>query len=161
MSYNFNADEIFLIAEKIEQNGAAFYRKAAGQISDKQHRQFLLDLALMEDDHLKIFNSMRKVLNEREKETTVFDPDDDAILYLRAFADVHVFDIKVNPSEYLESKRTIQEVLKKAIQLEKDSIVFYLGIKDMVPEHLGKDKVDDIIKEEKKHIALLSQKLLE
>ncbi|MBF0205078.1 MAG: rubrerythrin, partial [Desulfamplus sp.] len=29
MAYNFNADEIFKVAIRIEENGAAFYRKAA------------------------------------------------------------------------------------------------------------------------------------
>ncbi len=30
MSYDFNADEIFEMAEQIEKNGAAFYRKMGG-----------------------------------------------------------------------------------------------------------------------------------
>lgn len=159
MAIDFNADEIFSIAEKIEKNGAAFYRKAAEQTSDEQHRQLLLDLALMEDDHERSFISMRKELTDREREATFFDPEDEAILYLRAFADVHVFDLKEDPSEFLEVKRTVHEVLKKAIGLEKDSIVFYLGMKDMVPEHLGKAKIDDIIREERKHIVLLSRQI--
>ena len=54
-----------------------------------------------------------------------------------------------------------KEILKSAITAEKDSIVFYIGIKDVVPSHLGKDKLDDIIKEEMSHIRLLSKKLLE
>ena len=37
---------------------------------------------------------------------------------------------------------------KAAILAEKDSIVFYLGMKDMVPEALGQSHLDAIIKEE-------------
>jgi rubrerythrin len=37
----------------------------------------------------------------------------------------------------------------------------YLGMKDVVPDHLGKKKLDDIIKEEMGHISLISKKLLE
>ena len=34
-------------------------------------------------------------------------------------------------------------------------------MKDVVPDHLGKKKLDDIIKEEMEHISLISKKLLE
>lgn len=39
MSFNFNADEIFEMAEEIERNGAKFYRKAAeGSVSEKNRK---------------------------------------------------------------------------------------------------------------------------
>jgi len=44
-----------------------------------------------------------------------------------------------------------------AIGLEKDSIVFYLGMKDAVPERLGRSRIDDIIREEMSHVYLLSR----
>ncbi len=53
----------------------------------------------------------------------------------------------------------MKEIVKEAILAEKDSIVFYLGMKELVPEGLGKDKVDKIIKEEMSHIRLLTKKL--
>ena len=55
----------------------------------------------------------------------------------------------------------MEEILKTAISAEKESIVFYLGMKDVVPAHLGQQKLDDIIKEEMGHIRLLSKELLE
>jgi len=54
----------------------------------------------------------------------------------------------------------MEEILKEAILAEKDSIVFYLGMKEMVPENLGETKIDAIIKEEMAHIKLLSGKLV-
>jgi rubrerythrin len=56
---------------------------------------------------------------------------------------------------------SFKEILKSAITAEKDSIVFYLGMKDVVPAHLGQRKLDGIIKEEMSHIRLLSKELLE
>ena len=56
---------------------------------------------------------------------------------------------------------SLEEIFKSALSAEKDSIVFYLGMKDVVPSHLGKDKLDGIIKEEMSHIRLISDKLLE
>ena len=52
----------------------------------------------------------------------------------------------------------MEEILKEAILAEKDSIVFYLVMKEMVPENFGKSKIDAIIKEEMAHIKLLSGK---
>jgi rubrerythrin len=34
-------------------------------------------------------------------------------------------------------------------------------MKDLVPDHLGKDKLDEIIKEEMKHIRILNDKLID
>ena len=61
--------------------------------------------------------------------------------------------------EALLEKRS-QEILKAAIEAEKDSIVFYLGMKEVVPEGLGKNRIDGIIKEEMGHIRLLSKELV-
>lgn len=157
---NFSADEIFEIAEQIERNGAEFYREAAKSIGGEIHDLLLL-LAGMEDDHEKTFSEMRKKLSSTERSAAVFDPDGQLPLYLQAFADGHVFDTKVDPAEFLGDGKTPREVLTKAIQLEKDSIVFYLGIRYMVPERLGGGWVEDIMKEEIRHIGLLGKQLTE
>ena len=43
--------------------------------------------------------------------------------------------------------------------LEKDSILFYLGIKDLIPPQSGQDKIDEVIREEQRHVAQLSRVL--
>ena len=45
------------------------------------------------------------------------------------------------------------------MRLEKESIVFYLGLRDLVPAKLGKDKVERILREEMSHVALLRGQL--
>ena len=154
MSIDFNADEVFEIAEQIERNGAKFYRKAAENITDPDKRKFLINLAEMEDDHEKMFKSMRADLTRDEKVITTFDPEGEAEKYLRALADTRIFYEKDIDTTSLE------EIFKSAITAEKDSIVFYLGMKEVIPEHLGRDKLDGIIKEEMSHIRLLSRELL-
>ena len=57
------------------------------------------------------------------------------------------------------SKDEMKEIFKEALTAEKDSIVFYLGMKELVPEKLGKSTIDKIIKEEMDHIKLLGHKL--
>jgi rubrerythrin len=156
MGIRFNADEIFEMAEQIERNGAKFYTKAADGSGGAQSRELLLDLAAMETVHVKTFADMRAELSDKERAATVFDPDDVAASYLQAFADGHVFDVNQDPSELLTGRETMKESLQRAIGLERDSIAFYLGIRESVTENLGRDKIDGIIREEMKHITTLS-----
>ena len=164
MGYEFNADEIFEIAEQIEKNGAKFYREMAENFPDVAVRQLFLDLAAMEDEHEKVFISMRADLSDKEREPTVFDPEGESALYLKALADLRVFDKKaiedfVLPEELTE-KEKMKKIFHEAINREKESIVFYLGMKELLPVHLGKNKIDDIIKQEMEHIRLLSNRLM-
>jgi len=164
MSFDFSADEIFEMAEQIERNGAQFYKSSADGVKEPSSRELLLNLAAMEDEHEKTFASMRRELSAKEKSTTTFDPDHEAVLYLKALADSRVFVEKQVPNLDTMADRSddviMQEILKFAIGAEKESIVFYLGMKDTVPENLGKTRLDAIIKEEMGHIRLLSNRLV-
>jgi len=157
MAIQFNADDIFEMAEQIERNGASFYRQMAGIESMSELRPLLLDLAEMEECHQRFFADLRKTLSSHERAQTVFDPDNEAASYLQAFADGYVFKANEKPSECLTKKK--EDIIRLAIEKEKDTIVFYLGIKNAVPENLGKSKIDEIIKEEMNHITQLSNKL--
>jgi rubrerythrin len=154
MSYDFNADEVFEMAEQMERNGAKFYRDAAETAADATNKEMLMGLAKMEEAHEKIFESMRAELTAAEKVSTVFDPSSESSLYLRALADSRVF------FEKEIDVKSMVEILKSAIEAEKDSIVFYLGMKEAVPENLGRDRIEAIIKEEMGHIRLLSKELV-
>lgn len=157
MGIPFNADEVFEMAEQIERNGGKFYRAAAEKFPEVE--DLLLTLAAMEDQHEKTFTNMRTELSGTELEETVFDPDGQAQMYLRIMADGHVFDVKTDPAEILATKDSPEDVLKMAIGVERDSIAFYVGLKDAVSASSGKEKVEAIIKEEMGHIVTLSQKL--
>jgi rubrerythrin len=144
MSYDFNADDVLAMAEQLEINGGKFYRTAAESTDDPANKKFLLELAAMEDQHEKTFKAMRAELSEKEKESTVFDPEGEAGLYL--------FEKEMDVT-------SMKAILKSAITAEKDSIVFYLGMKEAVAKSLGQGRIDHIIREEMGHIKLLSGKL--
>ncbi len=152
----FNADEIFEMAEQIERNGAGFYRKAA-EPAGGEGRDLLLRLAAMEDDHERTFAAMRAELAPGERQATAFDPDNEAVLYLQAMADGKVFAF--DPAEALSGQEPMEEILDVAIGLEKDSIVFYQSMKDVVPAAAGKEKLDGIIRQEIGHILDLTKQL--
>jgi rubrerythrin len=161
MSIRFNADEVFEMAERIEINGAKFYRRAAelkGK-ADKAAGDLLLKLAKMEDQHRQIFSAMRKELPEDLRERTEFDPYLEANLYLGTMADAHPGEGAPSAAAALTGQETFPQIVRIAIDLEGKSIVFYLGLRDMVPEKLGKGRIDAIIAEEKQHIVTLTDVL--
>ena len=157
MGMPFNADEVFEMAEQIERNGGKFYRAAAEKFPAVS--EILLGLAAMEDEHLKTFENMRAELSAVEVEEPVFDPDGQAQMYLRVMADGNVFDVKTDPAEQLATIQSPEDVFKMAIGAERDSIAFYVGLKEAVSRRAGKDKVENIIKEEMGHIVILNDKL--
>ncbi|HSL62245.1 MAG TPA: ferritin family protein [Desulfotignum sp.] len=153
MTHEFTATDIFDIAIQIEQNGARFYRRAANLVDQENHKQFLTALADMEDDHEKTFAAMKDQLTDAASAAPVFDPEDENTRYLKALADTRVFFEKDQPDPSMKG------ILTAAIAAEKDSIAFYLGMKELVPEKLGKTKVGEIIKEEMRHIQILAGQL--
>ncbi len=153
MSFEFNADEIFEIAEKIERNGESFYRSAADSAPGRSKKDLLTNLANMEVGHIHVFQNLRKELSGKEQQNLTFDPDEETALYLKAFADSHIFfQKKIDVS-------SLENILRAAIQAEKDSIVFYVGLKDAVSESRGQDKIETIIKEEMGHLRLLNREI--
>lgn len=161
MSISFSADEIFEMAEEIEKNGAKFYRKAAQHAADPAIKDYLLKMAAVEEGHEETFVAMRKELSDAEREQTAFDPDNEAALYLDSMADAHGTEGKKSIDQELTGNESIEEILTIAVNSEKDSIVFYTGLKSLVPEKAGRDKVEQIIAEELSHIATLTAKLKE
>jgi len=159
MSYEFNADDILNMAEQIERNGARFYRKAAEILHNTRVRMLLLDLAAWEEGHEKVFATMRANLTEEERQPTAFDPENESTLYLQSMEDGHVFDVRQDPTTLLTGKETVEEILRLAIEQEKDSIIFYLGLKEFTQKLQGKEKIEGVIKEEMKHIAFLNKEI--
>jgi len=163
MGYDFNADEIFEMAGRIERNGARFYRQVAENILDDEVHQLMLNLAAMEDAHEKVFLAMKRDLTDLDRGKTVFDPEDETSMYLRSFADLFVFDDEKGEafvlSDEMSEKAKMRKAIRAAINLEWESIAFYTGMKEMVPENLGKGKIDGIIKEEMKHVRILTNNL--
>ena len=159
MSISLNAIEVFEIAERIERNAVKFFCKASESFSNPELSQTLLSLAEFEREHEKTFANMKRQISNKEWEPITFDLESETTLYLQTIADRNIFDPAKDPKEQLSGQKSVEDILKYAIQSEKDTIIFYLGLKDFVPTIAGKNKVDEIIKEEKDHIAELKQRL--
>ena len=152
----FLGDEILAMAEQIERNGAAFYRKAAQRAQDA-NRETLQALANMEDDHEKTFAQMRKELPPEQTVPVSSDPNNPVALYLQAVVDGRIF--RGNPAEQLTGEERLQQIYHTAIDLEKDLIVFYQSIKEGMTDSRAKETISSVIRQEIGHLLTLTKEL--
>jgi rubrerythrin len=155
---NFNAREIFDIGVQIEVNGKAFYEAAAKKVAETAMKEFFLELAAWENTHITLFGELRDALPKGAGNVPLFDPNDEAAMYLQATADSHVFVKNKDMVGLVAGCKGPMEILDLAMTFEKDSVVYYTTMKKVVAPNLGQEKVDRLIDEEIKHISMLSQR---
>jgi len=161
MNISYNIDEVFEIAEQIERNGAAFYRKAAEIAGSDSIRELFNDLAEQEDEHLRTFAEMRKKLVPQEASVAVYDKDEIVAIYLQALAGSEVFNTSQKPEDLLSGNESASDVLHLAIRKERDSIIYYAAVRSLMDSDENKGKVEQIIREEQKHLEDLTARLEE
>ena len=152
----FNLAEIFEIAEQIERNGVDFYKHAAKKFKDvPELKELLLKLADDEKKHERIFKDFKKAFTDK----TINDEtcDETALMYLDAIAGQFVFGDKENKEREIFSSLSKQDIFKFGIKIEKDSILFYLGLKDAIVDPNDKRAIDLLIDEEKRHLTDLTK----
>jgi rubrerythrin len=71
-------------------------------------------------------------------------------------ADSHGGEGSPAAADKLTGNESITEIIDIALGLEKESILFYLGLKDMVPPQYGQEKLEQIIAEERRHLIQLN-----
>jgi len=156
----YNVREVFEIAEEIERNGARFYRRAAVLAEAwPEAAEVLGRLARMEDEHEKLFRSLKEEFVPEAAPSAIPDPDDQALAYLQEMGDAQVFGNREDLAARLGDAVTLAEVYRLAIGFEKDSVLFFTAIRKLVPNELGKSRIDMLINEEVGHVALLSREL--
>ena len=156
MKIGFSLDDVFEIAEEIERNGKEFYRGVADMDAMKPQRDLLLGLAEKEDAHERIFAAIRR---QNVHPAPELGTDDVLVGYIRALAGRYVFPKAENLGQTLKGVETVEDVLRVAMQREKDSIVLYSGMMDALAEGEERETVGLILREEKLHLLEIAKAL--
>lgn len=159
MDGELSAFDVLEIAEKIERNGAKFYRRAAGLIKDPDISTLFVNLAQWESRHIEVFRQMKERLSRQRWEQGELVPQRIGLPESQVMAGLAVFGVQPDPADELRGHETKADVLRMALEKEKDSIVYYAGLKDFVADQTDKDLIDEVIEEEKKHVRILMQSL--
>ncbi len=150
----FTAGELYDIAVGIERNGVAYYQSLSERAADAGLKGTYGELADMERQHIKIFQGLR---SEIESGAVVPPVDEEEYAsYLKALIDSSVFTDDTVAMEMAAKVAGPAEALQLALGAEKDSILFYSEMRELVPQR-QRDAVDRIIREERKHVRELSE----
>ena len=150
------AAEALKWALEIEKNGEAFYNAVAAKSADPEAKALFEDLAAQERGHYQVFQQML----DRVKP----DPDlskidyDEYQTYLQVALDSALF---AGPDKGLTLAKQAQDretALRAAMGFEKDTLLFFYDLREMVSETERED-VSGIILEEKSHLRRLAKML--
>ena len=152
MSIALSGSELINIAIGIERRGIAFYELMAKSSKNQVAVDVFKYLADMERQHIKIFQDMITEVGSFKISERSGEYGD----YLQALVDSAVFTDEFVTSETTARATSDIEVLELAIGAEKDSILFYYEMKDILPKP-AQSAVDRIINEEKSHLRQLTE----
>lgn len=155
----FNADEVFEMAMDIEKSGEAYYRKAAGRMENPKVKDLMDYLADEEQKHHQVFAELRGSLPEKLTVRSMPDPENQERLYLGALVKSRLFTGDQEAERVAASMDGELEALKTALDFEKDTILFFIAMKDMTDEKLGREKIDLLINEEHAHVVKISKEI--
>ena len=151
-------DRIFQIAVEIEEMGIEFYEKASDLVEGDARKVFLA-LAKMEANHSRTFEKMRKALTETQEYLAEFDPDDGVGLYLQF--SVESTEFRKLPDDIFSGEESSRDLVRFALEREKDSVVFFKTMKDAVMTEQERGEIEKIINEEIDHTLKLTRLLVE
>ncbi len=146
-----SGSEIVEIGIRIEKNGRDFYNILAGQSKTPSAAKVFKYLSGEEEKHIAVFEG---ILDKAHKYEPQGLDADQYFAYMDALAGENVFTRQGKGEELAKKIKSDKQAIDKGIGFEKDSIVFYEGIKKVVPDY-DSGIVDVLIAQEKNHLKQL------
>jgi rubrerythrin len=142
-------------ALEIETNGEAFYKAVAEAASDRDVRTLFNDLAYQEERHYRTFERM---LAQVQDDSAVKDDPKEFEAYIRAALADALVGGSDKGLELAKQAANEEAALKAAMAFEKDTLLFFYDVRDMVPE-AQQETMTAIIDQEKDHLRQLARVL--
>ncbi|MCX5999400.1 MAG: ferritin family protein [Chloroflexi bacterium] len=155
MSTLFSGRELIDVAVGIEKNGAAFYGTLAKSTKGLTAQSAYQELADKEKEHIAIFQGMLSRAGEYalpDNYTSEYDA------YLKGLVDSTIFTTDRAAREKAMKVKSDNEAIEIGIAAEKESILFYSELQELV-RRTDRDVLSRVIQEEKSHLRRLSELL--
>lgn len=152
MVMRFSPQEILTMAVELEKKGAAFYEELAQKTTDPSAKEAFSLLKGEEEKHLEFFSSLLKEVNQ---ETDFIDTMEETESYLRAIVEDGVLGKVLKGVGLPSSEAGLVEVIGFGIEVEKESILFYQGFADFIPQE-KMEWLQTVIDEERRHFVYLT-----
>ena len=148
----FAGSEIVELGIQIEKNGRDFYNALVKLSKNQRAKETFKYLAGEEEKHIAVF---RKILDSVHKYEPPESYPGEYFAYMNALASEYVFTQEHKGDETAKRTKSDKEAINLGIGFEKDSILFYEGMKKVVPPYDHKI-VDELIIQEQDHLRQLS-----
>jgi rubrerythrin len=146
---SFSAVEVIEQAIQTERLGNAFYSEMSARFSDnEQVKELFSTLAVQEIAHEKKFEEMKSGMADDDLENW-----EEASKYLRAIVESEFFLGSKKSLPEMSDVKSPQEAIRFAMGFEKETLLYYLGLRDAVRD---RSIIDKIVDEEKSHIRWLN-----
>jgi rubrerythrin len=152
------AAEALKWALEIEKNGEVFYNEVAAKSADPEVKALFEDLAAQERGHYQTFQKMLERVKPDPDLSGVGHEYDEYQTYLQVALDGALF---AGPDKGLALAKQAQDretALRAAMGFEKDTLLFFYDLREMVSE-AKRGTISDIIREEKDHLRRLAKML--
>ena len=148
----FKLAQFIEMAVKDEETGEAFYNALAERTKSPEMKREYLKIAAQEANHKNRFLS---VLEKMPAESTREEYEGQYQEYLNVLLSTKAFPQTKSVNEIVKDLSDDRDAVFFAMQMEKDTLLFYYGIRDLIHDN-NKKIVDDIMREEQVHIEELS-----
>jgi len=152
----FTATEGLEMAMEVEKSGEVFYNKVAANSTDPELKALFENLALQERGHHQVFQKMLG-----DVKPSPFFPaveHDQYQTYLQVALENALFAGPDKALSLADQAKDRETALRAAMGFEKDPLLFFYDLRDMVSE-ADQDAITKIIIEEKKHVRRLMDML--
>ncbi len=156
MAQFFRAADIANAAVEIERKGQAFYRRVADQATTPATRELFLHLMEEEKKHEILFAELLKRLGSVE--LPAWSTAEEYNLYVDALIGSHALFTGGLAERYMAQAGDEETAIRMAMAFEKDTLLFFLEMRDMVPD-AEKAHVERCADEERLHLRQLSDLL--
>jgi rubrerythrin len=144
----FSVREVIEQAIQTEKTGNEFYTAMAKKFHENNELKKLFEtLAAQEIKHEQVFTALKNKIKDEAPEGW-----DEVALYLKAIVDSEFFLGKDKSLAAIQNVNTSADAIKFALGFERETLLYYYGLRDMIQE---KKVIDEVIKEEKSHIVWL------
>lgn len=147
----FAGSEIVELGIQIEKNGRDFYNTLVNKSRNLKAKEIFKYLAGEEEKHIVVFQN---ILDSVEKYEPPQSYPGEYFAYMNALASEYVFTQKDKGGDIAKQTKSDLEAVELGTGFEKDSIIFYEGMKKVIPIYDQKI-VEELIVQEQSHLRQL------
>ena len=152
------AAEALKWAMEIEENGEVSYNEVAAKSADREVKALFEDLAVQERGHYRVFQKMLAEVKPDPDLSSVGVQYDEYHAYLQVVLANALFAGSDKGLTLARKARNRETALQAAMGFEKDTLLFFYDLREMVSE-AERGTISDIILEEKAHLRRLAKML--